>query len=80
MAAFRADSADDRPVHRSGDYSLAQENGPWLIVAASFSAATAPRSRPSDLARELRERFRLKAYLHEMSFKFGDEVAWARLG
>jgi hypothetical protein len=65
-------SADDRPVPR-GDYSLAQENGPWLIVAASFSGDGAEKQ-ASDLARELRERFRLQAYLHEMSFKFGDEA------
>ena len=57
----------------NGDYSLAQENGPWLIVAASFSGDGAEKQ-AGDLARELRERFRLQTYLHEMSFKLGDEA------
>jgi hypothetical protein len=55
-----------------GDFSLAQENGPWLIVAASFSGHGAEKQ-AAELARELRSRYRLKSYLHEISFKFGDE-------
>ena len=55
------------------DYALAQENGPWLIVAASFSGEGA-KDQASALARELRTRYRLPAYLHEMSFDFGDEA------
>jgi hypothetical protein len=64
--------ADDRPVPQGG-YSLAQENGPWLIMASSFTGDGAE-NQASELVRELRERFRLDAYLHEMSFKFGDEA------
>jgi hypothetical protein len=63
---------DERPVPR-GDYSLAQEHGPWLIVAASFNGEGAEKQ-AADLASELRESFRLQAYLHEMSFKFGDDA------
>ncbi len=72
-------TGDERPVP-NGDYSLAQENGPWLIVAASFSGDGAEKQ-AGDLARELRERFRLQTYLHEMSFKLGGEArggVWMR--
>jgi hypothetical protein len=65
-------TGDERPVP-NGDYSLAQENGPWLIVAASFSGDGAEKQ-ASDLARELREGFRLQTYLHEMNFKLGGEA------
>jgi hypothetical protein len=64
-------TAREQPEARS-DYALAQENGPWLIVAASFSGDGAEKQ-AAELARELRERFRLQAYLHEMKFNFGDE-------
>jgi hypothetical protein len=64
-------TADERPAPR-GDYTLKQEDGPWLIVATSFSGEGAEKQ-AEDLARELRERFRLQAYLHEMSFKFDDQ-------
>jgi len=69
--AAGAGSTDaDRPS--GGDFSLAQENGPWLIMAASFSGEGAEKQ-AADLARELRERYRLKTYLHEMSFDFGGD-------
>ena len=55
-----------------GEFSLTQENGPWLIVAASFSGQGAERQ-ATELARELRARYRLKSYLHEMNFKLEDE-------
>jgi hypothetical protein len=47
---------------------LAQENGPWLIVAASFSGAGAE-DQAQALANELRSRYRFPAYIHEMNFK-----------
>ena len=50
-----------------------QDNGPWLIVAASFSGNGAEKQ-AHDLAEELRERFRMAAYVHEMDFKFGDDT------
>ena len=65
--ARRPAGAERRTIH------LTQENGPWLIVAASFSGDGAEKQ-AGDLARELRERFRLQAYLHEMNFKLGDEA------
>jgi hypothetical protein len=57
---------------RDGEFSLTEENGPWLIVAASFSGQRAERQ-ATELARELRSRYRLKAYLHEMNFRLDDE-------
>jgi hypothetical protein len=53
-----------------GDQALTQNSGPWLIVAASFNGNGAEKQ-AHDLAQELRDRFRLKAYVHEMDFKFG---------
>lgn len=55
-----------------GDFALTQDKGPWLIVAASFSGNGAEKQ-ASDLAAELRSQYRMRAYVHEMSFKFGDE-------
>jgi hypothetical protein len=57
----------------SNDYSLTQENGPWLIVAASFNGDGAEKQ-AGDLAKELRDRYRLPAYLHEMNFDFSNEA------
>jgi hypothetical protein len=67
------DSAVGAATGLNGDYALAQESGPWLIVAASFSGEGAARQ-AQDLARELRERHQLRTYLHEMSFQIGDKT------
>jgi hypothetical protein len=56
----------------SGDYTLAQESGPWLIVAASFSGEGAVKQ-AQDLARELRQKQRFRTYLHEMNFQLADD-------
>jgi hypothetical protein len=53
-------------------YAMTQDSGPWLIVAASFSGNGAEKQ-AHDLASELRERFHLHAYVHEMDFKFKDD-------
>jgi hypothetical protein len=55
-----------------GDLSITQNNGPWMIVAASFSGEGAEKQ-ATELAQELRGQYRIAAYVHEMSFKFGDE-------
>ncbi len=72
----RTQSEDGRAMAatESGEYMLKQQSGPWLIVAASFSGNGAEKQ-AHDLARELRERFKLRAYVHEMDFKFGDDSA-----
>lgn len=54
------------------DYRLAEENGPWLIMAASFEGDDAVPD-AQELVFELRKRFNLKAYFHEMTFKFDDD-------
>jgi hypothetical protein len=64
-----------QPAGKStGDFALTQEGGPWLIVAASFSGNGAEKQ-AHELAQELRDKFRLKAYVHEMDFKFSDDSA-----
>jgi hypothetical protein len=60
------------PAAIGGDLALTQNNGPWLIVAASFSGPGAEKQ-ARELADELRGQYRLAAYLHEMDFKFGDD-------
>ena len=56
----------------SGDYALTQDSGPWLIVAASFSG-TGSEQQAHNLAAELRERFHLHAYVHEIDSNFRDD-------
>jgi hypothetical protein len=53
-------------------YALTQNSGPWLIVAASFTGDGAEKQ-AQDLATELREKFHLHSYVHEMDFKFKDD-------
>jgi hypothetical protein len=53
-------------------YSLTQDSGPWLIVAASFSG-NGGEKQAHELASELRDKFHLHAYVHEMDFKFKDD-------
>jgi hypothetical protein len=57
---------------RDAGYELTQEKGPWLIVAATFSGEGGE-EQAQRLARELRSRHRLAAYVHEMSFKLESE-------
>jgi hypothetical protein len=51
------------------DEYITEESGPWLIMAATFSGDGAE-EQARDLVKELRQRYKLKAYLHEMSFDF----------
>jgi hypothetical protein len=55
-----------------GDFSLGQENGPWLIVAATFSGHGSE-DQAEALAQELRDQHQMPAYVHEMNFKLGDD-------
>jgi hypothetical protein len=54
------------------EYKLTAENGPWTIMASTFSATEDGRQQARDLVLELRKRYKLPAYIHEMSFDFGD--------
>lgn len=67
------------PQTAAGDYGLAQESGPWLIVAASFSGDGAEKQ-ANDLAHELHEQFHMRSYVHEMDFKFGDDTNGQGIG
>ena len=53
-------------------YTLAEENGPWLIMACSFHGDEA-RQQANDLVLELRKRYKLAAYVYTKKFDFGDE-------
>jgi hypothetical protein len=68
LASHEEPQTSNAPIE--GDQALTQNSGPWLIVAASFNGNGAEKQ-AHDLAQELRDRFRLKAYVHEMDFKFG---------
>jgi len=57
------------------DYDLTPDNGPWMIMASTFSATEAGRQQARDLVLELRKQYKLPAYVHEMSFDFGDTQA-----
>lgn len=52
-------------------YTLTKQNGPWTILACSFSGPEAEKQ-AHELALELRQRYKLEAYTHTMKFDFGD--------
>ena len=60
-------------VDPQADYSLTERNGPWLIMAATFSGEGAE-EQARRLTLELRQSFNLTAYQHKMAFEFSDEV------
>ena len=57
----------------NADYRITEEEGPWLIMAATFSGEGAE-EQAEELVLELRKRYKLKAYLHEMSFDFSEST------
>ena len=58
------------------DYTLTQENGPWLVLAATFSGA-AGEADARELVLELRRDFNLPAYYYAMTFE-RDRIAPGR--
>ena len=56
----------------NADYTLTEKNGPWLIMAASFSGDSGEQE-ARQLVRELREKFNLPAYYYAMTFQIDDE-------
>jgi hypothetical protein len=56
------------------DYRLTEQNGPWTILACSFSGPEA-RRQAHELVIEIRKRYKLPAYLYEKQFEFGEDVA-----
>lgn len=51
----------------SGEYTLTQENGPWLVMAATFSGDEGE-EQARELVLELRQHYNLSAYFHGMTF------------
>jgi hypothetical protein len=56
---------------RQTDHRLAQDDGPWLIMVASFDGANAS-GEATKLAEELSERHHLKSYVHDQTFDHSD--------
>ena len=50
------------------EYTLAQTNGPWLVMATSFSGENG-KQQAEELVQELRGKFRLPAYYYGMTFE-----------
>ena len=50
------------------DLRLEDTNGPWLIMACSFSGKDAEQQ-AHDLPLELRKRYKLEAFVHKADFK-----------
>ncbi len=55
------------------DYALSKENGPWMIMACSFSGEGAD-EQAHELVLELRKRYKLPAYSHKVRFDFGKQA------
>ncbi len=68
FASYRTVEADP-----SRDYVLAESNGPWMIMAASFAGQTAE-TEARQLVLEFRKRFKWSAYLYTEEFDFTDPV------
>jgi len=56
-------------------YRLTKENGPWMLLACSFSGEKA-RQEAHALVLELRKRYKLAAYLYEKEFDCDEEEAY----
>lgn len=55
----------------NADYSLTENNGPWLIMASSFSGAGGEEE-ARELLKELRTKFNLPAFYYGMTFKLDE--------
>ncbi|HYW80436.1 MAG TPA: hypothetical protein VE890_12705 [Thermoguttaceae bacterium] len=53
------------------DYRITEENGPWMIMACPFSGDGAEQQ-ARELVLELRQQYKLEAYIHQKSFNLGD--------
>jgi hypothetical protein len=60
------------PVVPKGDSTLTQDNGPWMIMAASFQGDGAEQQ-AQDLAQEFRQKQHLPAFVHDQTFDFSGE-------
>jgi len=67
------------------DYPLAKDNGPWMIMVASFYAKDTSdearrnvRAKAKELALEIRRELKIPAYTYEMHSNFGKDVKAVR--
>ncbi len=56
----------------NADYNLTENDGPWLIMAASFTGELGEQEARA-LVSELRSRYNLPAYYYGMTFKIGED-------
>ena len=63
----------NREALSGGDLTLSEKHGPWMIMAASFHGPTAADS-AEELARELRTKHRLKAFVHEQQTELDQDL------
>jgi hypothetical protein len=68
MSAKSVEADPDKP------YVLKEENGPWMIMACSFSGEGAEKQ-AHDLVLELRKRYQIETYSHKVGFKLDDPNA-----
>jgi hypothetical protein len=52
-------------------YTLSEDNGPWMIMACSFSGEGAEKQ-AHDLVLEFRKKYKLPAYVYQISVHFGE--------
>ncbi|HEX5447254.1 MAG TPA: hypothetical protein VFW87_25790 [Pirellulales bacterium] len=58
-------------------YPLSDKNGPWVILAVTFSGDEAA-EQANELVQELRSRYKLPAYTYEMDLDFSNPTAGRR--
>jgi hypothetical protein len=67
LTVNRVEADPDKP------YTLTDENGPWTIMACSFSGAKAL-EQARELVLELRSRYKLPAYVYQKTFDYGEDA------
>ncbi len=65
LSASRVDADPQKP------YTLTEDNGPWIIMANSFSGEGA-QQQAHDLVIELRKKYKLPAYVYERKVELGE--------
>ena len=60
------------------NYLIADENGPWMILATTFAGEEAEQEARA-LVMQLRKEFDMSAYLHRKRFDFSDTMAGLRV-
>ena len=67
---FPFQQVDADPAKR---YSVTQDQGPWMVMATSFRGPGAEKQ-AHNLIMELREEFKLEAFMHRKSYDFSNKV------